>query len=111
MAEFNFERFSKNYATLNAQKADIEDKMKKLKARLSEEVAKLENRKSVTKYATMYFKAPSTRETVDLNTLKANDPELYAELVEKGYIKVTDIKESFDIKCKAVLLETVSTIR
>lgn len=111
MTAFNFEKFSKNYATLNAQKADIEDKMKKLKSRLSEEVSKLEDRKQTNKYATLYFKAPSTRESVDLKKLKADDPDLFEILEAKGYIKVTSVAETFDIKCKAVLLETVTVVK
>lgn len=111
MTVFNFEKFTKNYAMLSAQKAEIEDKMKKLKTRLSEEVSKLEDRKSTTKYATLYFKKASTRETADLKAMKVNDPDLYDLLMNKGYIKVTAVEESFDIKLKPVLLEKTTVVK
>lgn len=109
MANFNFEKFSKAYAVLNAQKTDIENKMKVLKEKLKENVDKLEDRRSETNYATMYFKKGYDRETVDLKKIKAENPKLYQSLLNKGYIKITPIEESFDVKCKAVLVETTTT--
>lgn len=100
-----YNKFSKAYATLAAEKSEIEGKMKKLKVQLMEKVTFEEDRKVSTPYATMFFKAGSTRETVDLATLKKEDEELYNLLKTKGYIKETEVKESFDIKCKAVLIE------
>jgi cell division septum initiation protein DivIVA len=100
-----YNKFSKAYATLAAEKTEIEQKMKKLKTQLAEKVIFEEDRKVTTPYATMFFKAGSVRETVDLATMKKDDAELYAILEQKGYIKRTEVKESFDIKCKAVLIE------
>lgn len=105
MATFNFEKFSKAYAILNAQKKDCEDKMKALKAQLEGHVNQSKDRTVETKYTTMFFKAASTKDNCDCKKLKAEDPELYAALVTKGYIKVTPVKEAFTINCKAVLVE------
>lgn len=106
---FNFEKFSKSYAILNAQKVDIENKMQILKAKLKDNVNKLDNRKVETKYTTMYFKKGYTRKVVDLKKLEAENPKLYKQLQQGGFIKETPIDESFDIKCKTVLVETTIT--
>ena len=105
MAKFNFEKWSKAYAILNAKKNSIEADMKTLKAKLEEQVNLVPERKVSNRYTTMFFKSGSTRETVDLKKLKEADPDLYEALNSKGYIKTTTVKESFDIKCQAVLLE------
>lgn len=105
MATFNFEKFSKAYAILNAQKKDCEEKMKALKAQLEGHVNQTKDRKVETKFTTMYFKAASTKDVCDCKKLKAEDPELYAALVTKGYITITPVKEAFTVNCKAVLIE------
>lgn len=108
-ATFNFEKFSKAYATLNAQKAEIENKMKVLKSKLEEHVNTETDRKVQTKYTTMYFKKGYDKEVVDLKAIKAENPKLYESLMKKGYIKVSKVKESFTVDCKAVLVETTTT--
>lgn len=102
---FDYKKFSKAYAVLNAQKNEIDEKMKVLKKKIQEHVDLESDRKVTTPYATMGFKSAYTKTSVDLKEIKTKDPELYATLESRGYIKTSVVNETFEIKCKAVLLE------
>ena len=108
--KFNYEKYTKAYAILNAQKENIENDMKVIKEKLKEAVLKEENQKAETKYATVYFAKGSTRETVDLDTIKTENKKLYDLLKKNGYIKETVVKPAFKVNCKSVLVETTSKI-
>ena len=105
MAKFDFEKFAKAYCILVAEKEEIEGKMKKLKDKIGEQVLLVEDRKVSNKYATMVWKKASNRESVDLTRMKKKDPTLYNSLKDAGWIKVTEVKETFELRTKAIIVE------
>ena len=74
---------------------EVKDAEEKLKEAIKAEMAEKNIIKLDTEALTITYVAPTTRESLDSKTLKAELPDVY-----DAYVKITNVKDSIRVKVK-----------